>query len=110
MSLLSGSEAMTQNGRLALCADESRPRPMLWKEDIPGEGGLWQHLLFSRQAQSQRQLGSQELSHLPPRITIFFCVSSPMNDLTRLKATGKSLGAETHRTPLGSWTTDNCST
>lgn len=46
--------------------------------------------------------GDHGSRHLPPRITIFFCVTSPMNDLTRLKATGKSLGAETHRSPLGS--------
>lgn len=39
----------------------------------------------------------------PPRITIFFWVSSLMNDLTKLKATGNSLGAETDETPSGSW-------
>lgn len=26
-----------------------------------------------------------------------------MNNLTKLKATGNSLGAETHETPLGNW-------
>ena len=37
--------------------------------------------------------------HSPPIITIFLLVSSPMNDLTKLKATGNSLGAGTHKLP-----------
>lgn len=55
--------------------------------------------------QADAEMGTaRRPSHSPPRITIFLCVSSLMNTLTKLKATGKSLGAETHETPLGSWT------
>lgn len=66
----------------------------------PNSTGSWSGLM---------NLGSS-CFQLPPRITIFLRVSSLMNSWTKLKATGNSLGAQTHETPWRSWTREDLDT